>query len=185
MSDAPERIWAGRLRGGALCDARCSIMEAKSGCTCAEIADVLTAAIARAEAAEAAFAEDGKTRIALGDRFILVPPDGGDVKTHEAASRAIDALHKAEARITQLEAAFQHSVECLGNVLASYSIRERAAWIAGRDAAASIADGQELACAKWVLSGLGNPVASEQCARIAESIRDLTPPDNTGGNDDK
>jgi chaperonin GroEL (HSP60 family) len=49
---------------------------------------------ARAEIAEA---EDERTRAALGERFTLVPPDGGDVKTHEAAAAAIAALAKAEA----------------------------------------------------------------------------------------
>lgn len=45
------------------------------------------------------------TFTALGERFTLVPPDGGGVKLHEAAKAAIDALETAEARIAKLEAA--------------------------------------------------------------------------------
>lgn len=54
---------------------------------------------------------DRKTRIALGERFTLVPPDGGDVKTHEGARAAIETLATLEAdavdyraRIAKLEA---------------------------------------------------------------------------------
>jgi hypothetical protein len=44
------------------------------------------------------------TSTALGERFTLVPPDGGDVKLHKAAKAAIDALAAAEARVAKLEA---------------------------------------------------------------------------------
>ncbi len=40
--------------------------------------------------------EDDATRRALGERFTLVPPDGGDVKTHEAAKAAIETLAVVE-----------------------------------------------------------------------------------------
>jgi glycine/D-amino acid oxidase-like deaminating enzyme len=43
-----------------------------------------------------------RTMLALGDRFTLALPDGGDVHPHEAAKAAIDALAAAEARITEL-----------------------------------------------------------------------------------
>jgi hypothetical protein len=42
-------------------------------------------------------AEDTATRNALGPRFTLVPPDGGDVKTHEGASAAMQTLALLEA----------------------------------------------------------------------------------------
>jgi hypothetical protein len=45
--------------------------------------------------------EDRKTRDALGPRFTLELPDGGDVKTHEAAARAISALSAAIAERDQ------------------------------------------------------------------------------------
>lgn len=40
----------------------------------------------------------------------------------------------------------------------------------GMREAARIAQAHELKCAKWVIAGDGYPVASEQCARIAEAI---------------
>jgi hypothetical protein len=48
-----------------------------------------------------------RTMLALGDRFTLALPDGGDVHPHEAAKAAIDALAAAEARIAKLEAALK------------------------------------------------------------------------------
>lgn len=45
--------------------------------------------------------EDDRTRRAIGDEFTLVPPDGGDVKTHEAAESLRAALDEARAIIRE------------------------------------------------------------------------------------
>jgi hypothetical protein len=49
-----------------------------------------------------------RTMLALGDRFTLALPDGGDVHPHEAAKAAIDALAAAEARVADLEATLKN-----------------------------------------------------------------------------
>ena len=57
--------------------------------------------------------------------------------------------------------------------------RERAAWEAGRDAAAAVAEKRYDLCEK---TNIG-PCYLRKCA-IGRVIRALTPPDNIGGNDD-
>ena len=52
-------------------------------------------------------ADDAKTRAAIGDRFCLVPPDGGDVKTWEAAAEMRKALEKAEALAARMREALE------------------------------------------------------------------------------
>lgn len=47
---------------------------------------------------------DARTRDEIGDRFCLVPPDGGDVKTWEAAKAMRDALESSEALVAELRA---------------------------------------------------------------------------------
>ena len=61
--------------------------------------------LAEAEACIARLeAEDTATRNALGPRFTLVPPDGGDVKTHEGASAAMQTLALLEADAVEYRA---------------------------------------------------------------------------------
>ncbi len=59
--------------------------------------------------------EDDRTRRAIGDEFTLVPPDGGDVKTHEAAESLRAALDEARATNTRLRAIIARCATALGN----------------------------------------------------------------------
>jgi hypothetical protein len=65
--------------------------------------------------AERADAEIDKTIRAIGDRFMLVPPDGGDVKPHEGAAAMASCLKAAEAIAAELDKALEtlsgHRVE--------------------------------------------------------------------------
>lgn len=69
-------------------------------CVASITAGEVSALIDRLEAAEREIDrlhdEDRKTRNAMGERFTLVPPDGGDVKTWEAAEKMHATLEEAE-----------------------------------------------------------------------------------------
>ena len=47
---------------------------------------------------------DSRTRDEISDRFCLVPPDGGDVKTWSAAKAMRNALESSEALVAELRA---------------------------------------------------------------------------------
>jgi hypothetical protein len=75
--------------------------------------------IAKSLVCESRYAHEiHRTHAALGDRFTLVPPDGGDVKLHEAAKAAVDALSAAEARAEKAEACLKDAVREITCLLA-------------------------------------------------------------------
>lgn len=86
------------------------------------------------ERAESAERDDSKTRDAIGERFCLVPPDGGDVKTWEAAAEMRKALESAE---RDLAAALEREAEAnrqLSMCRHEYDVNKRI-WQSERDAA--------------------------------------------------
>ena len=79
-------------------------------CYAAAALAAMQARVSEAEGWSNRFGQElDKARAAMPDQFILDPPDGGDVKLHEAVERVVDALAAAQARIAALTEALDDS----------------------------------------------------------------------------